>query len=59
TAEKTETRFEGTPATVSAAEAMAGQDRMNRVRRLINVAAGVVFFAVVIWQFRDVISRLL
>jgi hypothetical protein len=58
-AEKTEARFEETPATVSAAEAMAGQDRINRVRRLINVAAGVVFFAIVVWQFRDVISRLL
>ena len=46
------------PATVSAVGAQTDQRPKNRTRLLVNVAAGVLFFVIVFWQFRDVISRL-
>lgn len=58
-AEITDARAGETPAVLSTVEAMAGQRRRQRVRLLINVVAGVLFVAVVFWQFRDVILRLL
>jgi hypothetical protein len=58
-AEVSEARVEETPATVSATGAVADQGRARRVRRWINVAAGVLFLAFVLWQFRDYILRLL
>lgn len=58
-AEKKEARSEGIPATLSAAGSIPGQRRSHRARLLVNVAAGVLFFALLLWQFRDVIFRLL
>ncbi len=54
-----ETRFGETPASLIPAEAIAGQHRVKRIRLLVNGGGAVLFFAIVFWQFRDVIFRLL
>ena len=55
----TGSRFEERPATISQADAIAGQRRVKGISQLISVASTVFFFAFVFWQFRGVIFRLL
>lgn len=59
TADESGVRNAAAPAVLSPADAAAEQRRKHRVRRLVNVVAGIVFFAIVFWQFRELIFRLL
>lgn len=47
------------PPAVPVSDLVLGQERARFARRLVSVLAGVLFFAFLIWQFRDILLRFL
>jgi hypothetical protein len=58
TAENTRHRPAEQLTVLPAGDVIAGQQRMKRIRLLIQAGAGVLFLAIVLWNFRDFIFRL-